>query len=240
MIIDDSGPHDQPPALAVVIPTLDEARALPALLGDLRALTCRHEIIIADGGSSDDTVAMAREGGARVVTTARGRGAQLRTGAEASRAEVLCFVHADIRIPLTAIRALEAAIGGPRDTAWAFRLRIGGDGLGYRVVESGANLRSRLFQLPYGDQGLLLHRQLYEAAGGYLPLPLMEDVTLVRAIGRVGRVRMLPASITVSARRWRREGLVRGTLRNWSLMAAWMLGASPYRLQSRYGVERPG
>ena len=233
-----SPPGSVAPALSIVIPALDEARSLPGLLADLRALERPHEIIVVDGGSSDATPDIARDAGARVVTAPRGRGTQLAIGAGVARAQVLCFIHADVRLSPAAIRAMERALDGALEGAYAFRLRIGAAGMGYRIVELGANARSILFRLPYGDQGLLLHRDLYDAAGGYLPLPLMEDVTLVRAIARVAPVRLLGASITVSPRRWRREGLVRATLRNWSLMAAWLLGAAPERLASRYTSER--
>lgn len=231
---------DAAPLVAIVIPALDEARSLPGLLADLRTLARPHEIIVVDGGSSDRTADVASAAGARVITTPRGRGIQLAAGARAARANVLCFIHADARLAPDAIRAMERALDNPVYGTFAFRLRIGAAGMGYRIVEFGANVRSIVFGLPYGDQALLLDKALYDAAGGYLPLPLMEDVTLVRALARLAPVRLLPASITVSPRRWQREGIVRATLRNWSLMAAWLLGARPERLASRYAIEKDG
>ena len=223
--------------LSIIIPALNEARALPLLLEDLKRIALPHEIIVADGGSTDGTPALAAKAGARVVTAPRGRGAQMHAGALQSRGEILCFLHADVRMPAAAIGAMSAAVSGPMGTIHAFRLRIDAAGLGYRLIEIGANLRSRMLGLPYGDQGLIVRRDLYDRAGGFLALPLMEDVTLVRALARLAPVRLLDAPILVSARRWEREGRASRTIRNWTLILAWLLGASPERLAKWYRPE---
>jgi rSAM/selenodomain-associated transferase 2 len=232
------------PALSVVVPALDEARTLPALLDALRrALGAPHEVIVADGGSADDTAAIARAAGARVVTGARGRGAQLAAGMDAARAPLLCALHADARPSPAALARLDAlaraaAAGRLPDEAYAFRLAIDAPGVAYRAVEWGANARSRWLRLPYGDQGLVVTRAAYDAAGGYPRWPLMEDVALVRALGRVTRVRLLGESVAVSARRWERDGVARRTLANWRLLARWLLGAPPERLVAEYERTR--
>ena len=235
------GAHDSAEAttdggtrFSVVVPTLDEAQALPALLSDLRALPAM-ELIVADGGSSDGTREIASSFGATVITGSRGRGAQLRAGAAAAHGDILCFLHADARLDARACEALASLVHGWRDdgTAWAFRLRILGRGPAFRVVERGANLRSRL-GLPYGDQGLIVSRALYERAGGFPDVPLMEDVSLIRAIARHGRVRLLRASIGVSARRWERDGVMRRSIRNLVLLLRWYAGASPSDLAREY------
>jgi rSAM/selenodomain-associated transferase 2 len=233
------------PALSVVVPALDEARTLPALLDALRrGLRVPHEVIVADGGSADGTDAVARDAGARVVTGARGRGRQLAAAVAASRAPLLCALHADARPSPAALARLDAlaaetAAGRPPAHAYAFRLAIDAPGAAFRVVERTANARSRWLALPYGDQGLVMTRAAYDAAGGYPPWPLMEDVALVRALARVTGVRLLDAAVTVSARRWQRDGVVRRTLANWRLLARYLLGASPERLARDYGPEAP-
>lgn len=227
-----------PPRVAIVIPTLNEASALPLLLGDLGRLDVPHEIVVADGGSTDGTPRVALAAGARVIDAPKGRGAQLAAGARATSAGLLGFLHADVRLSRRAIDEVERIATETVDAAWAFRLHIDAKGAGYRLVETGANIRSRLLRLPYGDQGLFVTRTLYERAGGFLPLPLMEDVTLVRALGRLGPVHLLDAAVTASPRRWRRAGLLGGTVRNWSLLAAWMLGVAPARLARWYRPER--
>ena len=225
--------------LAIIIPALNEAGTLPGLLSDLSTLSIQHEVLVADGGSTDATVSVARGAGAQVITGSRGRGAQMAAAARATGAEVLCFLHADVRVTPAACSALEDLVSRPLDAAWAFRLLIDAPGWGYRLIELGANIRSESLNLPYGDQGLIVSRAAYESAGGFLPLPLMEDVTLVRALQRRVPVRLLPAAVRVSPRRWQREGLAARTLANWTLLAAWMLGASPQRLAAWYRPEAP-
>lgn len=229
-----------PPLLSVVVPALDEAAALPALLDRLAtALAVPHEVVVADGGSVDDTRAVAEARGAVVVDAPRGRGVQLRAGAAAARADVLLFLHADALPSAAALALCAARARAPRGRpatheAGAFRLRIDATGAAYRMVERGANLRSRVLGLPYGDQGLLVTRAHYDAAGGFPAWPLMEDVALVRALRRTGRVRLLPADVGVSARRWQRDGVVRRMLGNWLLLARFLLGARPETLAAEY------
>lgn len=228
-----------PAVLSVVIPTLNEESCIAALLADVAALRVRHEVVVVDGGSEDATVALARRAGARVLRAGHGRGGQLRAGARAARGEILCFLHADVRLEAAARGELERLVRAREPGAHAFRLSIAAPGIAYRMVEAGANLRSRYAQLPYGDQGLVVYRRDYLAAGGYPPLPLMEDVALARRLRRITRIHLLPVSIRVSGRRWQRRGVARSTLRNLMLLAAYFAGISPGRLATFYEA-RPG
>jgi len=223
--------------LSIVIPTLNESAALPLLLADLAPLLgTLAEVVVSDGSSTDDTVAIAVAAGARVVVAPRGRGAQLREGAAAARGSVLAFFHADIRLDAVAIAVLAEllATDGVKRDAWAFRLRIDGAARAYRLVEAGANLRSQLFGLPYGDQGLIVSRNRYAAVGGYAALPLMEDVALVRSLRPSGSVRLLSAHVLVSPRRWERDGVWRRSSRNLVLMGRYLTGTSPDTLAREY------
>ncbi|HET7601101.1 MAG TPA: TIGR04283 family arsenosugar biosynthesis glycosyltransferase [Gemmatimonadales bacterium] len=222
------------PGLSVVVPTLDEAHALPGLLDDLALVPIRLEVVVADGGSSDATVETARARGARVVASERGRGLQLRAGAAAARGRVLAFLHADARLDRGTRAALAGLADLPDGVACAFALRIAASGRRYRMVEWGTALRSRLAGLPYGDQGLVLTRATYEAAGGFPALPLMEDVAMVRALKRVARVKLMGEPLLVSPRRWQRDGVARRTLGNWLLLAAYLAGVPPARLARAY------
>ncbi|HUF27424.1 MAG TPA: TIGR04283 family arsenosugar biosynthesis glycosyltransferase [Gemmatimonadaceae bacterium] len=222
------------PAVSVVIPALDERKCIAAILGDLRELDLPHEVIVADGGSTDGTPELAALLGARVVAAPRGRGVQLAAGVRQATAAVLCVLHADARLDAAARRELASIARTPTGGAFAFRLRIDGRGWRYRLIEFGANLRARVFRLPYGDQGLIVGRADYDAAGGYHPMPVMEDVALVDALRRVTNVRLLRSSIAVSARRWERDGPLTRSLRNWRLLIAWRLGASTNALAARY------
>jgi rSAM/selenodomain-associated transferase 2 len=227
------------PVLSIVIPTLDEGATIGTLLADLRALAVPHEVIVVDGGSRDATVATARRAGATVVESSAGRGRQLRAGAAAATAPTLCFLHADVRLPRETLAALDRLGRDGATGASGFRLRIDAGQWRYRFVEWGANLRSRLLALPYGDQGLVMDRRTYDRVGGYADVPLMEDVLMARALGRAGGVALGREHVVVSARRWERDGVWRRSIANLVLLARFLLGAQPERLARRYRPEVP-
>ncbi len=229
------------PGLAVVVPTLDEARALPRLLARLLSAQIptddrADEVIVADGGSRDATLALAASAaGATVLRAPRGRGAQLAEGARASTRDLLLFLHADCVPADGALRALREAFRNPQVSIAALHQRIEAAGWFYRLVERAADARCRRGMV-YGDSGLALRRTAYLEAGGFRPLRLFEDVDFSRRLGRVGRVHLVEgATLLVSARRWQREGALRCTLRNWILRASYALGVSPERLARHYG-----
>jgi rSAM/selenodomain-associated transferase 2 len=229
----EQGWHEAAMRLAVVIPTLNEAQALPFLLGDLEALerSVSLDVVIADGGSTDGTAACALQSGARVVPAPRGRARQLNAGAGAARGEWLLFLHADSRLPPAAQRALLNVVNGPVLLGAAvFRFAIDLPPPWRHVVESGQALREAVWRLPYGDQGLLVRRELFEAVGGYPDLPLMEDVAMIRALRQRTSIERLPAALVTSGRRYRRDGVVRTSLTHTVLIALFFLGVSPMRL----------
>jgi len=172
-----------------------------------------------------------------VVSAPRGRGRQLAAGVAVSHGDWLLVVHADARLPVPALRAGEAALARPDVQAAAWPLAIDGPGAWLRVVERGAALRWRLTGLAYGDQGLLVRRSLYDAAGGYPDTRIMEDVVLVRRLARFARVERLSQPILADPRRWRREGSLRGTLRNGALLTLFLAGVPADRLARWYRPE---
>lgn len=224
-------------SLSIIIPVLDAAAHLPATLASLNgAKKCGlvHEVIVVDGGSRDGSPQVAADLGARVVTSARGRGVQLRTGAEAATAPWLFFLHADTRPDPAWPEAVAPILAAPsRDVAAVFRLRMDDDRAAARILERGVAWRTRALGLPYGDQGLLLSRRFYAALGGYRDLPLMEDVDLVRRIGR-RRIVLLDHRVTTSAARYRRDGYGPRIARNLSILTLYFLGVSPARLARLY------
>lgn len=220
--------------IGVVIPTLNEARYLPGLLDDLSRLgrAVPLDVVVADGGSSDATAAAALRGGARVIALAPGRGRQLNAGAATVRGNWLLFLHADSRLPAEGRRALLAAVvDEPGLAAGVFGFAIELPAPWKRFIEWGQALRERLYHLPYGDQGLLIRRDVFQAVGGYPDIPVMEDVAMVRALRKRGVViHRLPAALVTSGRRYRARGVVRTWLGNALLIGLYLLGVSPQRL----------
>ena len=155
-------------------------------------------------------------------------------GARACGAEWLCFLHADVRLPEDARHDFEHFVRDPAAEAAVWSLAIDADGWWFRVLEQGARVRDRLVGFPYGDQGLLVRRALFERLGGFPDVPVLEDVAFVRAVRRATSIRRLPSPVLVSARRWKTEGPYRTWLRNSALLIAYLLGASPHRLARWY------
>lgn len=191
------------------------------------------EIIVVDGGSADGTREIAEAAGARLIAAPKGRGAQLRAGGEAARGEWLLFLHADTLLDDGWMAAAERHAAREPRAAACFRFRLDSGAWQARLVERGVNARLRLLALPYGDQGLLIHRSLYAAVGGYAPLPLMEDVDLIRRIGR-SRLRVLDVNAVTSADRWERDGWLRRSARNLFCLSLYGAGVRPERIASLY------
>ena len=221
--------------LSVVIPTLDAASALPETAATLMpGLTegLIHELIVSDGGSSDDTLEIARGLGAVIVEGPRGRGGQIARGVEAARADWLLILHADTHLGPGWTDAVWRHIDSEQNAAGYFRLAFRAEGLAPRLVAAGANFRARWLGLPYGDQGLLLERGFLVAIGGVPEVPLMEDVILARKLR--GKKRPLNAEARTSAERYIRDGWARRVVRNLWTLARFKLGVPPQRLMRGY------
>ena len=216
--------------LSVIVPTLNAASTLEDCLARLSGV---RDVVVVDGGSSDSTQAIAAGAGARLVVTEPGRGAQLRLGAEAARGDWLLFLHADTLLAPDWLEAVRDHVETEPEKAGCFRFRLDARAWQARLIEAGVALRVWVLGLPYGDQGLLVPRPLYERVGGYAAVPLMEDVDLVRRIGRL-RLRILPADALTSALRWRRDGWFRRSARNLSCLLLHRFGMSEERLARLY------
>jgi rSAM/selenodomain-associated transferase 2/rSAM/selenodomain-associated transferase 1 len=225
------------PLLSVIVPTLDEEASIGGTLERIRRADA-VEVIVADGGSRDATREIAARAGAQVVVTDGGRAAQQNAGAAAASGRLLLFAHADTLLPDGYAHLARRALERPATVAGAFRLRTDGSGAALRVVEWGANVRSRLLQLPYGDQGLFLEKRVFDELGGFAPLPIMEDYELVTRLRRRGRVALLDDAVITSARRWRRLGALSTTLRNLAMVVGFHAGVAPERLARFYRRAR--
>lgn len=227
------------PKISVVIPTLDAARTLPATLAALVPAALDglvKEVVVADGGSQDETARIAEAAGARVLEAPRGRGAQLAQGAAAARGDWLLFLHADTVLEESWTEETRAFLG-ETGRAGVFTLAFDAKGLAPRLVAAGAMARTRLLGSPYGDQGLLIARALYEGIGGFRPLPLFEDVDIVERLTKAkGRraLHVFRSRALTSAARYERDGYMRRVLKNALCLALYRFGASPARIAEIY------
>lgn len=219
--------------ISIVIPTHNEARLLPATLAAAKRGD-PHEIIVVDGGSSDRTTAIAQSAGAIVVSTARGRAAQMNRGAAAATGELLLFLHADTLLPYGYRTHVGHILRKPNVVAGAFRFAIADPFPGSALIEHAANWRSRRWEMPYGDQAIFLRRRLFAEVGGFADVPLLEDCMLMRRLRREGRIEIAPAAARTSGRRWQRSGVWKTTLLNQLILAGYFAGLSPVRLAGWY------
>lgn len=222
--------------ISVVIPTLNEESNLERAI---RSVSFADEVVVADGHSTDRTQSLARNLGATVVTAKRGRGNQLRAGAAEASGDILLFLHADGWLGKDSGQELRSHIATRMRTEQAqvfgcFRQAIDDQGLRFRLIEIGNAFRARWLGTPYGDQAIFVDRQSYIRAGGFDEVPLMEDVMLCRRLLRESRPTLLQGPVHVSARRWQKDGVLRRTLRNWTVLAGFACGVSPTRLAKWY------
>jgi len=221
------------PAISIIIPVFHDEAALAQLLAALSALGSA-EVIVVDGAGSAHCAALCQDHQAICVQTGTGRGLQLAAGAARASGEILWFLHADAEPPAGALELIRSTLADPAISAAYFRFRFRGEPTWYkRLLAALINWRTR-FGVPYGDQGLFMRRSAYRAAGGFADLPLFEEVPLLRALRRQGRVVPAAASIGVASRRWEQDGWLRRSLANRGLALAYMLGASPAWLARHY------
>lgn len=212
--------------ISVIIPVLNEAERLAIVLENIRA-KAELETIVVDGGSQDATVDVAKSFGVKVIPTLPGRAQQMNQGAISASGNILLFLHGDTLLPPDFAVLVRQTLAKPGVVAGAFELGIDAQGWQLRLVEWLVKWRSRLLQLPYGDQAIFLKSSTFQAMGGFPELPIMEDFELIRRLQRVGKIAIAPASVITSGRRWQKLGVVRTTLINQGVILAYFLGVSP-------------
>lgn len=223
------------PRLSIIIPTLNEAAHIGALLRMLRDGGRHHlEVIVVDGGSTDATCEIARALADRIIMSPAGRAIQMNEGASAATGDILLFLHADTRPPDAYRAHLENGFWRSPHQWGRFDIRLSGRRAVFRVIETLINLRSRLTGIATGDQGIFVRRTLFRKLGGFAPVPLMEDVELSARLRRTTRPYCIRGPLVTSSRKWEREGVVRTIFTMWSLRIAYWLGRDPALLARRY------
>lgn len=224
-----------PPGLSIIVPALNEEAGIAAFLGALQPLRARGtEVIVADGGSRDGTIAAAAPLVDRVTSSPQGRALQMNAGAATARGEVLLFLHADSTLPESADRLILDGLAASRRQWGRFDVRLSGTAPLLRVVERMMNWRSRMTGISTGDQGLFVERALFERMNGFPPIMLMEDVAMTKTLKRCGPPLCLAPTMTTSSRRWERDGIWRTMVLMWWLRLAYLFGAEPARLAEIY------
>jgi len=221
--------------LSIVIPTLNAETELPGTLAVVQATSMAHEIIIADGGSKDQTPFIAADAGAKFTATLGGRGPQLQAGTMYATGDWLLFLHADTRPQPGWDHVIGDFMTNPdnRFRAGYFQFILGDTRSAARRIENLVRWRCQTFGLPYGDQGLLISREFYDVLGGFKPVALMEDVEMVRAIG-IKRLVELPSAAVTSAKKYQQDGFWMRPIRNLWCLGLYFIGVPPRLIGSLY------
>ncbi|MGH7810303.1 MAG: TIGR04283 family arsenosugar biosynthesis glycosyltransferase [Candidatus Binatia bacterium] len=223
--------------ISVIVPVLDEEKQLATTLEALLALA-PHEIVVVDGGSSDGSREIAGRLGVNVISAEHGRARQMNRGAARATGDVLLFLHADTRLPPSALYDIGSALADRRYVGGRFDVELEGKHWMLPVVARMISQRSRLTKVGTGDQALFVRRGVFEQMGGFPEIPLMEDIAFCRRLKLMGRVACLRSRVVTSGRRWEIDGVWRTILRMWTLKLLYLGGVSPARLKQFYGDTR--
>ena len=219
--------------ISIIIPTLNEADSIGRLLPELLAVN-GAEVLVVDGGSTDNTVDIAKSLGAQVLSSPPGRAEQMNTGAEAAHGNILLFLHCDTKLAPGFVEQVRDTLNQPEISAGAFQLSIDSKGFGLRVIEWLVNFRSKILQMPYGDQGIFVTTDMFFSVGTFPRQPIMEDFELMRRLRGRGKIKILPLHATTSARRWKKLGIMRTTVINQAIILGYLLGVNPEKLAGWY------
>lgn len=229
------------PKISIIIPVLNEAATIQETLTRFENAS-EVEVIVVDGGSRDETVAIATRVGKaiakslriEVISAAAGRASQMNAGAAVATGDILLFLHADTHLPTSFDTLVRQALQNAGTVAGAFELRIDAQLRGLRLVEKMVNMRSHFLSMPYGDQAIFLKAATFHDLGGFPDLPIMEDFELMLGLRRQGRITIVPAPVVTSGRRWQKLGVVKTTLINQLIIAGYFLGVPPAQLVRWY------
>jgi rSAM/selenodomain-associated transferase 2 len=223
--------------VSIIIPAFNEPYIINNTIEHLNCLstTIRTEIILVDGHISQTTLKAVKDKKVQKISSPRGRGIQMNAGAKVASGEILLFLHADTYLIENAPELIIKTLQDQNAVAGAFDLGIHSHKAVFRLIEKMVYIRSRLTQIPYGDQGIFIKRKFFEILGGYNPMPLMEDVDLMRRVKKAGgKIALVNRKIFTSPRRWEKEGVIFCTLRNWTLILLYIIGVPAEKLSKFY------
>lgn len=222
--------------VSIIVPVLDEESAIASTLDSLRSFSA--ELIVVDGGSQDRTADIARQMRVRVIDSCRGRSPQMNTGAAAASGDIVLFLHADTRLPSSAIGDVTSALNDPRCVGGWFDLKLDDTRYIFKLIGFLISLRSRLTRVATGDQAIFVRREIFEAMNGFPEIPILEDIVFCRNLKTMGKLACLGSQVVTSARRWRKDGVGRTILKMWALKLLFLIGVSPFRLKRFYAEVR--
>ena len=221
--------------ISIIIPTINEANNLPLLLSDLSIIEKEGEIVIVDCGSKDRTIDIAKIYGAKIYKSKeRNRGLQLDMGANNSSGDWLMFLHADSRLTHNWFREINSVLKRNKNYIYYFKFKVNHKKMIFRVLEILVNLRSKFFNQPYGDQGLIIHKTNYFKNNGFRKIPLMEDVDFLRRLKNKKNLKQLNLPIFISSRKWERTNIFLQAIKNWNFRRRWLNGESLKSIYSDY------
>ncbi|MBD1896851.1 TIGR04283 family arsenosugar biosynthesis glycosyltransferase [Coleofasciculus sp. FACHB-129] len=224
--------------ISIIIPVLNEAAdTIRSTLASVQNVE-NVEVIVVDGGSQNETIALVQSWGVKVLFSTAGRAYQMNAGATAATGDILLFLHADTSLPPGFEKLVPLTLAQTGTVAGAFELKINSPIRSLRLVERMVNWRSRFFSLPYGDQAIFLKASLFHDIGGFPNLPIMEDFELICRLKRLGRIAITPAPVITSARRWQKLGVLRTTVINQIVILGYFLGVSPSQLVKFYRAKK--
>jgi rSAM/selenodomain-associated transferase 2 len=223
--------------ISVIVPVLNEEHVIAPTLQALLSLV-PYEIIVVDGGSADRSRQVCEQFGVKVLSSERGRAHQMNRGAGEATGDLLLFVHADTRLPKSALNEINAALRNADCPGGRFDVEIDGAHWMLKIIGALINYRSRMTKVATGDQALFVRRTIFEAMGGFPDIPLMEDIAFCRALKRIGPMACLHTRVITSGRRWEKDGVWRTILKMWTLKLCYLAGVSPGRLKQYYADRR--
>ena len=225
------------PKFSIIIPVWKEESVILRTIEHIHGLQSADstEIIVVDGDPEGKTMEIVCRRGVKTAISNRGRGNQMNHGAALAIGNILIFLHADTRLPLDALGLIDNVMWDESYMAGAFDLAIDSERTIFRVIEKAASLRSRLTRIPYGDQVVFMRKAVFNELGGFKNIPIMEDIEIMQRIKkRKGKIRIIERTVSASARRWEKEGIVYTTLRNWLLITFYLIGVKPEKLVRFY------